>query len=225
MQVGSQSHIYSKLPFWTNLTDEEKRKVSTRMTAAHYKQGQIVRSGDDSECLGLIYVKSGDLRAYLLSPEGREVTLYHIKRNDFCILSATCVLEAISFETQIIAEEDSEVHILPSDVFSSIMQNNIYVERDMYKKATERFSDVVAGVERLVFYNLEQRIASFLLDESADRKTDILDVTHEQIAVNIGSARETVSRTLKSMSKNGLVEIYRGGIKLLHKDGLYKLVL
>ncbi|MGI6402780.1 MAG: Crp/Fnr family transcriptional regulator [Oscillospiraceae bacterium] len=212
-----------RLPFWPHLSPQERERVMGRMTMLHYQAGQTVRGGN-SDCLGLVIVMRGVLRAYLLSPNGREITLYRMKGGDSCVLAASCVLDAISFDTLVDAEEDSDILLLPVDVYAALMKNNLYVERDTYKMATERFSDVVAGLERLAFMNLEQRLISFLLDETADNGSNTIRMTHEQIAVNIGSAREVVSRSLKSLAVRGWVELFRGGVRLKDKETLYQLI-
>ncbi len=225
IQLGpvDPSDACKRLPFWSHLSQQEQERVAGRMTMLGYQAGQTIRGGH-GDCLGLVIVVRGVLRAYLLSPNGREITLYRMKAGDSCVLAASCVLDAISFETMVDAEEDSEILLLPIDVYASLMKNNLYVERDTYKMATERFSDVVAGLERLAFMNLEQRLISFLLDETADNGSDTLHMTHEQIAVNIGSAREVVSRTLKSLAARGWVELFRGGVRLKDKATLYQLI-
>ena len=213
-----------QLAFWPHLTEQERSIVASRAAMLEISTGQLVR-GQDLDCLGFIRVLDGVLRASLLSADGREVTLYRIQAGESCVLSASCVLDAVSFETQIVVEEVCKALLIPADVFAALMQSNVYVERDAYKMAAERFSDVVAGIERLVFLNLEQRLASFLLDESARQGSDQIQMTHEQLAVNIGSAREAVSRTLKRLSERGWVELFRGGVRLSDRKALYALIL
>lgn len=213
----------SSLPFWNDLSEDERERVLSRKQVLSYPAGAHIRgSGDD--CLGIVLVVEGDLRAYLLSPDGREMTLYNIRAGEACVLAAACALDAISFETHVVAEEESEVLVIPADVVAMLIRENIYVECYAYKMATERFSDVIQGVERLVFFSIEQRIASYLLDEAAEGSGDVVRRTHEQIAVGISSAREVVSRTLGDMARRGLVELFRGGVRLLDKSALYKLI-
>lgn len=214
------NELLYKLPAWEHLTDGERLLVSSRASVQEYEPGSHLRSGA-MNCLGLISVISGSLRAYLLSPEGREVTLYRIREGEVCILSAACVLDLISFDSYIITEEHCKVLLVPVDIYTSIIKSNIYFECDTYKMAAGRFSDVVSGLERLVFYSLEQRIAAFLIDEASEKETDILHMTHDQIAVNIGSAREAVSRVLKNMEAQGYLKLSRGSVELMDKRGLY----
>lgn len=141
-----------------------------------------------------------------------------------CILSASCILSAITFDVQIEAETDCDVLLIPSAVFQSLMKNNIYVENFAYRLMTERFSDVISAVERMFFMNLRQRIAVFLIDESVAQRSSTLALTQEQLAKAIGSAREAVSRNLKLLVKDGCIEISRGTINILDKKMLYEII-
>ena len=165
----------------------------------------------------------GGLRLSLLSEEGREASIARLGAGQVCVLSASCVLSAVTFDVEITAEEESDILVLPSHVFGPLMAENIYVECFVYRTATELFSDVIGAVERLLFMTLEQRVASFLLDEAARRGTDTLAITQEAIALGIASAREAVTRALRQLAARGLVEVFRGGVKLLDRKALYAL--
>ena len=121
------------------------------------------------------------------------------------------------------AEEDSDVVQLPSGALGALMRENPQVESYVYKAAAERFSDVMSAVERLLFSTLEQRVAAYLLDEAARLGAEEIHVTQEQLARHIGSAREAVTRTLKQMAREGLLEVFRGGIRILDRKALYAL--
>ena len=140
------------------------------------------------------------------------------------ITGSGCMLSAITFDVQIDAETDCDLLLLPAVPFSRLMKNNIYLENFIYKRTTEHFSDVIAGIERTFFMTLTQRIAAFLLDEAADTGSDELALTQEAIARSIGSAREAVSRSLKKMNKDGSIQISRGSIRILDKRRLYEMM-
>lgn len=212
-----------RLPFWKHLTAEERILLQNRSYYLQYRQGQQLRSAG-TQCLGVLLVLSGTLRTYLLSPDGREMTLSRTRSGETYLLTASCVLESISFDTHVDAEEDCEVLLIPSDVFSVLVEQNLQVECDSYKMLADGYADVVSSIERLIFLSLEQRIASFLLDESAETGAGQLQMTHEQIAVSIGSARVAVNRALHQMAKKGLVELSRGSIRLADKAALYRLL-
>lgn len=223
LQQKRSSELLEQTPFWEHLSEDERELILARSAVMHYAAGQHIWGGQ-MDCLGLLLVVEGILRAYLLSPDGKEITLYRTRAGEVCLMAASCVLQAISFETQVEAEVDSEAILIPIDVYATLLRSNVHFECDSYKLTAERFSDVVNGMERLVFLSLEQRIASFLLDEAAESQEDQVRMTHEQIAVHIGSAREVVSRALKGMASRGLVELFRGGVRIRDKTALYQLI-
>ena len=148
-------------PFWQQLTQPQKDRLFQEVREVHYARHAPVRAAGDS-CLGILYVKMGGLRLSLLSEEGREASIARLGAGQVCVLSASCVLSAVTFDVEITAEEESDILVLPSHVFGPLMAENIYVECFVYRTATELFSDVIGAVERLLFMTLEQRVASFL---------------------------------------------------------------
>ena len=211
---------FEKLAFWGRMTEEQRERLARHVRRAEYQEGQIVRSAD-SECAGGLLVESGVFRMALCSDDGREATVYRLRPGDVCVLSASCMISAISFDVQIQAETGGVLEMVSPGIFSQLMEENIYVENFVYKSATERFSDVVRAVEQLLFMTLEQRLVTFLLDESAQEHSDELHFTQEQIAVAIGSAREVVTRGLKKLAGEGLIQLFRGGVKIADRKGLY----
>ena len=193
--------------------------VEQYSTIVSFRKNTPVHNTDE-ECLGLLLLKSGQMRIYMLSEDGREVTLYRLFQGDTCVLSASCVLDAIAFDVMIHAEEDTEALLIPLSVFRKLQEDNIYVEAFAYQMATERFSEVMWTMQQILFLRADQRLAIFLWDEMSKGKKQILQYTHEQIARYIGSAREVVSRMLKYFSEEGIVELSRGRIKIIDKEKL-----
>lgn len=212
-----------KLSFWPHLTAQQKQTLSQIVQRVKYAPGQIIRS-PETDCLGALLIQSGVVRIYLLSEDGREATISRMTAGEVCVLSASCMLSAITFDVQIQAETEVEVLVIPVQYLSTLMRENVYVENFVYKAAAERFSHAIRAVEQMLFYTLEQRVASYLLDESKRLETDTLQVTQEQMAQAIGSAREAVTRTLKKLSAAGAVELFRGGVRLRDKKVLKDLV-
>lgn len=211
--------ISSRLPFWSQLTNMQKELLLTNARTTHYTKGQTLFS-EQNECLGLLLIKSGILRTYITSTEGREITLYRLEAEDICILSASCVLKTIDFDVFMDAETDCDVIQIGAPIFSRIMADNIYVELYSYKLATERFSDVMWAMQQILFISFDKRLAAFLLDEAVRCKCDSIRMTHEQIAKYTGSAREVVSRMLKYFSEEGYITLSRGDITIIDKKGL-----
>lgn len=168
------------------------------------------RSTDN--CKGLMTVLSGSLRIYIVSDEGREVTLFRVFAGEMCVLSASCLMDTIAFDVLIEATEDTEVLVLPSVSLKRIMQNNPYVELFLYKTATEKFSDVMWTMQQILFKKIDQRVAEFLLAEYNNSNSNTLAITHDEIARYIGSAREVVTKVLKYMAQCEAIELKRGKI-------------
>lgn len=207
------------LPFWNNLTGDEKNLIRYNAHTVHYEKDNVIYSGEKN-CLGFMVVLSGKINVSLLSEDGREITLFTISDNSPCILTASCILQQITFDTQITADTDTDAVIIPSAIYQHIKDSNIYVECFTYKLTTERFSDVMWAMQQLLFFAFDRRLAIYLYDESLHSGSDTIKTTHEQIARHIGSAREVVSRMLKQFSEEGIVSLGRGYVKILKPEAL-----
>ena len=169
-------------------------------------------------------IRSGVVRLFLSSADGREATIARMADGEVCALTAACVLHTTQFNIRVQAEGRVEGLVLPALCLSGLVEENPYVENFIYRGATQLFAQVMEAVEQLLFCSLEQRLAVFLLDEGARLGTDTLRVTQEQMAQAIGSAREAVTRTLKKLVAAGAVELFRGGVRLTDRKALYRLV-
>ena len=212
----------ARLPFWGDLTEQERDIVQKSAFLRRYEKGAQVHSGGQ-ECLGLLLVLSGEIRTYLLSDEGREITLFRLYPGDLCVLSASCVLSQISFDTQLTAQQDTQVLVIPANVVARIKDTNLAARCYLYELATQRFSDVMWAMQQLLFQQLDQRLAAFLLAEYRRTGSPTVAMTHEQLAQQISSAREAVARILKQFAEDGLVELKRGAITIRNPAGLEKL--
>lgn len=216
-------YLKEKLPFWPHLSREEESLLLRNISPARYRKGQNIYNAE-TQCLGIMLVKSGELRTYILSEDGKEVTLYRINCGEVCVLSASCILDSITFDVHIDAEQDAEVLVISPAYFGILSRQNVYAENFALRVGMERFSEVMWAMEQILFMSFDRRLAIFLLDETAKTNNDDLPLTQEQIAKYMGSAREVVSRMLKYFVKEGIVEIYRGGIKIADREKL-KLLL
>ena len=215
-------NILNKLPFWTSLTEQEKEILRKSAVIRRYEKGSFIHSSD-RDCLGMLFILSGEIRTYILSDEGREITLFRLYPNDLCVLSASCVISQISFDTQMTARQDTEVLIIPPNITALLKEQNISVRCFLYEQATERFSEVMWAMQQILFKGLDQRLAAFFVEECERTNSNSVRMTHEQIARNISSAREAVARMLKQFTQDGLVELKRGEIIIKDTDGLKRL--
>lgn len=212
------------LPFFSKLTEQERREIQQYACIRSYTKGETIYNSSN-DCLGLIAILSGVVRSYLLSKDGKEVTLYRLWKGDTCILTASCLLKNITFDLYMDVQEDTQLILIDTELYSTLMEKNSYVESYTYQLTNHRFSDVMWMIEQVFFMSLDQRIAVFLIDECAKNKTDTILMTHAEIATCIGSAREAVSRMLNYMQNEHLVELFRGGIRINDRKKLYQLTL
>lgn len=224
MFPSSFESVYKEtFPFWNEISEKEKDYICQNSSAITYPKGTSVH--DSSECSGVIFVRSGCLRVYIMSDEGKDITLYRLYKGDMCMLSASCVLQTITFDVFISAENNSECYVINGSAFSKISENNPKIKIFSLETAVSRFSDVMWVMQQILFMSMDKRLAVFLIDESARLKSEVITLTHEQIAKYMGSAREVVSRMLKYFANEGIIESSRKAVKILDKKRLHDLAV
>jgi len=210
--------------FWDALSDDDKAAFIRSSQKIRFPKGTTIHDG--SECTGIVFVRSGCLRTYILSEEGKEVTLYRLYAGDMCVLSASCVLEAITFDVIMDAEEACECIVVGGCAYANVSERIPEAKIFALEAAAARFSDVMWVMQQILFMSFDKRLAIFLLDESSKNGSDNIKMTHEQIAKYMGSAREVVSRMLKYFVSEGLVTASRSdGIHIIDKRRLRGLTL
>ena len=210
-------------PFWNEINETDRNYICQNTYALTYRKGTTVHNGN--ECSGVFFVRKGSLRVYILSEEGKEITLYRLHEGNFCMLSASCVLQTVTFDVFVDAEEDCECYVVDGGAYSSVAENNPNIKIFTLETAISRFSDVMWVMQQILFMSIDKRLAIFLIDESTRIGSDRIELTHEQIAKYIGSAREVVSRMLKYFTNEGIVESSRKGVLILDKKRLRALTL
>lgn len=213
------AELWETLPYWDDLTEKEKELVAKQAVVLHFKKGDVLY-GPDVECVGQIHILKGRTRAYILSDEGREITLFRVEEGDNCILSASCVLAYITFDSFMVADRDTDLVSVPVKLYGDLCENNIRVRCFTYELATTRFSQVVYSMQDILFARLDRRLAAWLLQEHEKTGSLSIRITQEELAQQVNSVRETVGRLLKRFAEEGMIENRRGTIRL---TDLYKL--
>ncbi|MGI5963198.1 MAG: Crp/Fnr family transcriptional regulator [Lawsonibacter sp.] len=211
--------LSNALPFWNQLSSSQQQLLTQSSVQRSVKKDTILHSGS-GDCLGLILVRSGQLRAFILSPEGREVTLYRLFERDICLFSASCMMQSIQFDLTIQAERDCDLWIIPPDVYKSLMEKSAQVANYTNQIMATRFSEVMWRIEQILWKSFDKRLAAFLIEEYTLEDSTVLSLTHEKIANHLGSAREVVTRMLRYFQQEGMVQLSRGTIELLDVDRL-----
>lgn len=213
----------SYFPIWGELNTAQQNQITGRLIERSVKKGALVH-GSGSECTGLLLVKGGQLRVYLLSEDGREITLYRLFDRDLCLFSASCIMRSIQFDVAIEAEKDTEFWVIPAEVYSQVIEQSAAAANFTNELMASRFSEVMWLMEQILWKRFDQRLAGFLLEEANIEGSDTLRLTHEAIGNHLGNPREVVTRMLKYFSEEGLVSLSRGAVKLCDTKGLQALV-
>ena len=209
-------------PVWSKLTTAQQNLISGHLMSRMISKGTVIHNGS-MDCTGLLLVKSGQLRAYILSDEGREITIYRLFDRDMCLFSASCMMRSIQFEIIIEAEKDTDLWIIPVDTYQSIMAQSAPVANYTNELMATRFSDVMWLMEQIMWKSLDKRVAAFLLEEASIEGTNRLKITHEYIANHLGSHREVITRMLRYFQNEGMVKLSRGVVEITDTEKLEEL--
>ena len=206
-------------PVWDQLTPQQRELLTASAASRTVSRGTLLHSGS-ADCVGLFLVRTGQLRAFILSDEGKEVTLYRLFSRDICLFSGACMFSQLSFDIHVEAEEDSLLWVIPPTVYQQLMERSAPLANFTNQLLSGRFSEVMWLLDQILFRRFDSRLAAFLLEESAIQGTDDLSITHERIARHLGSAREVVTRMLKYFQSEGMVSLSRGTVRLTDRAAL-----
>ena len=209
--------IADYFPVWKQLTPDQQSLVSQSLVSRKAGKGELVHNGS-VDCAGLLLVESGQLRAYILSDEGREITLYRLFDRDICVFSASCIIRSIQFEVMIEAEKETRIWFIPPMVYKKLMDESAAVANYTNEVMATRFTDVMWLMEQIMWKSLDKRVAAFLLEEAAIEGTQLLKITHEAIANHLGTHREVITRMLRYFQSEGMVKLTRGAVEIVDEE-------
>lgn len=209
-------------PVWDKLNASEREALSNAVLLRTAPKGTLLHS-NSSDCVGLFVVRTGQMRAFILSEDGKEITLYRLFERDICLFSASCMISSLQFEVSVEAEKDTEFWLIPADYYRKLMDGSAAVANFTNQLMASRFSEVMWLIDQVLFKRFDARLASFLLEESRISGEDELAITHEKIANHMGTAREVVTRMLRYFQSEGMVGLTRGEIRITDRKKLEKL--
>ena len=209
-------------PIWNKLTAEQQERIRSVTILQNFPAGTLLHDGG-ANCLGLLLVRSGQLRAYMLSDEGREVTICRFFEMDLCLFSAACVMSNMQTSVFVEAEKDSEIWVIPACLYQNLMDESLPLSNYSHDLITNHFSELTWLMEQVMWKSFDKRLAQFLLEESAVENADSLKITHEKIANHLGTAREVVTRMLRYFQSEGMVTLTRGTVELTDLQALQQL--
>ena len=206
-------------PVWDKLTPQQQQRISGVIEHRTVKKGTYIHDSS-SECLGLVMVKKGQLRTYILSEDGREITFSRLFEYDVSLLSASCVMPDMQFNVMIEAEKDTEFWSIPACLFKNLVEESLAVSAFANSLISGNLSELMWLMEQIMWKSFDKRLADFLLEEAAIEGSGSLKITHEKIASHMGTAREVVTRMLRYFQSEGMVKLTRGAIEITAPEKL-----
>ena len=201
------------IPFWDKLTQQQQQQISGVIEYRTVKKGTHIHDSS-AQCLGLVALRSGQLRAYILSEDGREITISRLFEYDVSLLSASCVMPDLQLNVMIEAEKDSAFWSIPACLFKNLMEESLAVSGYARSLLSSNFSELMWLMEQIMWKSFDKRLAAFLLEEASIEGGNVLKMTHEKIASHMGTAREVVTRMLRYFQNEGMVKLTRGAIEI-----------
>ena len=179
-------------------------------------QTHLYWEGDS--CAGIAFLLAGEIRVYKCGESGREITLYEIFPGETCILNASCILANNTYPANAVTTADSTLLLVPARDFKRLLDNDSVMRTFVFSLLSQRLTEVMALVHEVAFGRLDERLADYLVEKSAD---GVLSATHQKIANDLGSSREVVSRLLKDFERQGRVQLARNEIRLIQLQEIY----
>ena len=211
------------LPVFDKLTKEQQNTLINSAFIRNFSKNEILHNGS-ADCTGLFLVISGQLRAFTISEDGKELTLYRLFERDICLFSASCIMRNIQFDITITAEKDTQVLVIPAEVYKRIMEVSAPLANYTNEIMASRFSDVMWLIDQVRGKSFDKRLAEFLLNEANIEGTNTLCITHETIGNHLGNPREVVTRMLKHFQNDGMVKLSRGVVEITDTNKLERII-
>ncbi len=220
-QVAASASLRDEFPIFGNLDDASLGRLTATALWRRYDAHEAVMNQEEA-CDGLMKVTQGRLRVYMQNECGKEITLYRLYPGDACVMTASCLLHSMHVDFLIEAEIETIVILIPTTYLADVSQRYPSLKDSLNEIVRLRFSQVTWVVRQIVFSPMPVRIAEFLIEQSTLRETNELLISHEEIASDLGSAREVISRILKYFQEEGLITQSRRKIILIDKENLKK---
>lgn len=169
-------------------------------------------------CERLVLLTRGMARVRMVSETGREIELYRVRPGDMCVMSVACLMGERPYQAEGIADGDIEGVAISRGLFRELLAQSETFREMVINVQTRRIFDLVTLVDELAFHRTEARLAARLLQKAG--RDDSVSETHQELALDIGTAREVVSRRLKRFETQGLVALERGRVRILDRAGL-----
>ena len=203
--------IFDVFGFLSELGEKDKQTLRAHSVTKNLDKGQLML-GDNSRCVGIPFVMSGSIRLFRTSENGKDITIYKVEAGELCVLAAVCSFANLEYDFTAEASEDSVLSVLSVESFNHLIKESLVFREFVFSSIADKLIMALNAIEFLKFDSVESRLKNYLgrvVDEDM-----VVAATHEAIAKDIGSSREVVSRKLKELENQGLLELQRGKIKI-----------
>jgi len=221
--VDFSGRLQASFPFLNKLKLDMLKRFMETIKIGKYPIGTVILE-EGSSCTNMVFVLDGTIRVYKLSPEGKEITLYRLGNGETCVLSVSCIMGNLHYPAMAEVEEEITLGIIPAAFYNELFLAESACQQFIFNTISTRLQEVMLLVDEVVFKNMDTRLAAFILQKLyKDNIEERLDMTHEKIAIELGTAREVVSRLLKDFEKKNIVSLSRGKIIVKDKEFLKKI--
>jgi len=213
--ANQKREVLSKIPFFSQAPPDLQRALSAEATVVRLQAGAyFLREGDS--CATFAIVATGRMRVFKLGETGHEITLYHVGPGEVCPLNVSCILSNRPVPAMARVEEDVEAITVPAAIFRRWIADYEPLRAFVFQMFSTRLGDIMSLVEEVAFRRMDQRLARRLeeLFPRDGKSQGIVEITHAEIAADLGTAREVVSRLLKEFERLGAIRLSRGRITL-----------
>jgi CRP/FNR family transcriptional regulator len=211
--------ISERFPFLQEGDESLAKAFFGAISLARVKSGETI-CHEGTQCTHLALVLSGCARVYKLSESGREITLYRVGPGESCILTASCIVNQRPFPAVAVCEDEIEAVIIPTHLVTQWFGRYPSWRSYIFNLISDRLGDVIAIVEEVAFRRVDRRIAAFLLARGDAEDALVIKTTHQEIASELGTSREVVSRILKDLESQACISVGRGSIRITDRDAL-----
>lgn len=210
-------------PFLNKIKPAILKKFMENIKILKYPKDTVILE-EGSSCTNIVLVLHGIIRVYKVSPEGKEITLYRLNNGETCVLSVSCIMGNMHYPATAVVEDEVILGIIPAKFYKDLFITEPACQEFIFNSISTRLQEVMALIDEVVFKNMDERLAGFIL-QNLDKNDDEVKVhlTHEKIAIELGTAREVISRLLKDFEKKNIVSLSRGKIIIKNKELLKKI--
>ncbi len=214
------ARLIDKFPTLDKMEESAKALIAQHVIFKKAPTGSLLFS-EGNTCQGYVLLLAGTVKVQKISESGREIVLYRVEERETCIMTANCLLANSDYKAQGVAESDIELAIIPQQYFNQLLGASELFRNFVFEVYAARMSTLMMLIEEVVFKKLDERLAKLLLEKASHKASnDELTITHQELATELGSVREVVSRQMKNFERQGLITLSRGKINICDRQAL-----